>query len=100
MDGLRIDVAHALFKADGLPDSPATGGVVDGLRSTSSKLMRGPGPGDWVTTNTVDTLRNPELTSRYREGRPLDEEIVLQIDVGRSRRGARTVWLLLKECRL
>jgi len=33
VDGLRIDVAHALFKADGLPDSPFTGGVVDGLRS-------------------------------------------------------------------
>ena len=33
MDGLRIDVAHALFKADGPPDSPSTGGVVDGLRS-------------------------------------------------------------------
>ncbi|MET3946836.1 alpha-glucosidase [Arthrobacter sp. UYCu512] len=33
VDGLRIDVAHALFKADGLPDSPSTGGVVDGLRS-------------------------------------------------------------------
>lgn len=33
VDGLRIDVAHALFKAEGLPDSPSTGGVVDGLRS-------------------------------------------------------------------
>ncbi|WP_426976344.1 alpha-amylase family glycosyl hydrolase [Pseudarthrobacter sp. O4] len=33
VDGLRIDVAHALFKAEGLPDSPATDGVVDGLRS-------------------------------------------------------------------
>ncbi|SKB88967.1 alpha-glucosidase [Arthrobacter sp. 49Tsu3.1M3] len=33
VDGLRIDVAHALFKADGLPDSPSMGGVVDGLRS-------------------------------------------------------------------
>jgi alpha-glucosidase len=33
VDGLRIDVAHALFKADGLPDSPSEGGVVDGLRS-------------------------------------------------------------------
>ncbi|WP_144672879.1 alpha-amylase family glycosyl hydrolase [Arthrobacter sp. U41] len=33
VDGLRIDVAHALFKADGLPDSPSAGGVVDGLRS-------------------------------------------------------------------
>ena len=33
VDGLRIDVAHALFKADGLPDSPSAGAVVDGLRS-------------------------------------------------------------------
>jgi alpha-glucosidase len=33
VDGLRIDVAHALFKAEGLPDSPSAGGVVDGLRS-------------------------------------------------------------------
>ncbi|MDQ0822388.1 hypothetical protein QFZ79_000125 [Arthrobacter sp. V4I6] len=33
MDGLRIDVAHALFKAEGLPDAPSMGGVVDGLRS-------------------------------------------------------------------
>jgi alpha-glucosidase len=33
VDGLRIDVAHALFKAEGLPDSPFTGAVVDGLRS-------------------------------------------------------------------
>lgn len=33
VDGLRIDVAHALFKAEGLPDSPSSGGVVDGLRS-------------------------------------------------------------------
>ncbi|MBG6183019.1 alpha-glucosidase [Arthrobacter sp. CAN_A214] len=33
VDGLRIDVAHALFKADGLPDAPTAGAVVDGLRS-------------------------------------------------------------------
>jgi alpha-glucosidase len=33
VDGLRIDVAHALFKAEGMPDSPFTGAVVDGLRS-------------------------------------------------------------------
>jgi alpha-glucosidase len=33
VDGLRIDVAHALFKSEGLPDSPSTGGVVDGQRS-------------------------------------------------------------------
>jgi glycosidase len=33
VDGLRIDVAHALFKAAGLPDSPSVAHVVDGLRS-------------------------------------------------------------------
>ncbi|WP_239437243.1 alpha-amylase family glycosyl hydrolase [Arthrobacter alpinus] len=33
VDGLRIDVAHALFKADGLPDTPATLEMVDGLRA-------------------------------------------------------------------
>ncbi|MEK0154686.1 alpha-amylase family glycosyl hydrolase [Arthrobacter oryzae] len=33
VDGLRIDVAHALFKADGLPDAPSATAVVDGLRS-------------------------------------------------------------------
>jgi alpha-glucosidase len=33
VDGLRIDVAHALFKAAGLPDSPSVADVVDGLRS-------------------------------------------------------------------
>ncbi|MBD8042625.1 alpha-amylase [Arthrobacter sp. Sa2BUA2] len=33
VDGLRIDVAHALFKADGLPDAAGTDAVVDGLRS-------------------------------------------------------------------
>ncbi|WP_426766028.1 alpha-amylase family glycosyl hydrolase [Pseudarthrobacter sp. 1G09] len=33
VDGLRIDVAHGLFKADGLPDSPSAHAVVDGLRA-------------------------------------------------------------------
>ncbi|KNC19749.1 alpha-amylase [Arthrobacter sp. RIT-PI-e] len=33
VDGVRVDVAHALFKADGLPDTTGTGSVVDGLRS-------------------------------------------------------------------
>lgn len=35
VDGLRIDVAHALFKAEGLPDSAYSGDVVDGLRSNA-----------------------------------------------------------------
>ncbi|MDJ0317508.1 alpha-amylase family glycosyl hydrolase [Arthrobacter antibioticus] len=35
VDGLRIDVAHALFKAKGLPDSVSGSGVVDGLRSNA-----------------------------------------------------------------
>ncbi|MFC9772150.1 MULTISPECIES: alpha-amylase family glycosyl hydrolase [unclassified Pseudarthrobacter] len=33
VDGLRIDVAHGLFKADGLPDAPSAHAVVDGLRA-------------------------------------------------------------------
>ncbi|WP_298255159.1 alpha-amylase family glycosyl hydrolase [uncultured Arthrobacter sp.] len=33
VDGLRIDVAHALFKAEGLPDADRPEDVVDGLRS-------------------------------------------------------------------
>lgn len=33
VDGLRTDVAHALFKADGLPDAPSESPVVDGLHS-------------------------------------------------------------------
>lgn len=33
VDGLRIDVAHALFKAEGLPDTPDTLNLVDGLRT-------------------------------------------------------------------
>lgn len=32
-DGIRVDVAHGLFKAPGLPDSPSVPVVVDGLRS-------------------------------------------------------------------
>lgn len=32
-DGARIDVAHGLFKAPGLPDSPSVPAVIDGLRS-------------------------------------------------------------------
>jgi alpha-glucosidase len=33
VDGLRIDVAHGLFKASGLPDAPSATAVVDGLRA-------------------------------------------------------------------
>ncbi|CAN7245794.1 alpha-amylase family glycosyl hydrolase [Arthrobacter sp. LjRoot14] len=33
VDGLRVDVAHALFKAEGLPDAPSATAVVDGLRA-------------------------------------------------------------------
>ncbi|WP_210505781.1 alpha-amylase family glycosyl hydrolase [Naasia sp. SYSU D00057] len=32
-DGVRIDVAHGLYKAEGLPDSPVVPTVIDGLRS-------------------------------------------------------------------
>ena len=33
VDGIRIDVAHGLFKAEGLPDAPEVPTVIDGLRS-------------------------------------------------------------------
>ncbi|UOD82306.1 alpha-amylase family glycosyl hydrolase [Paenarthrobacter ureafaciens] len=33
VDGLRIEVPHALFKVEGLPDAPTAAAVVDGLRS-------------------------------------------------------------------
>lgn len=33
VDGIRIDVAHGLFKAEGLPDSVSVPIVIDGLRS-------------------------------------------------------------------
>lgn len=33
IDGLRVDVAHALYKAPGLPDAPEMQSVVDGLRT-------------------------------------------------------------------
>ncbi len=33
VDGLRIDVAHGMFKAEGLPDAPTRTAVIDGLRS-------------------------------------------------------------------
>ncbi len=32
-DGIRIDVAHGLFKAEGMPDAPDVPTVIDGLRS-------------------------------------------------------------------
>ncbi|MET0933442.1 MAG: alpha-amylase family glycosyl hydrolase [Mycetocola sp.] len=32
-DGIRIDVAHGLFKAEGMPDAPNVPTVIDGLRS-------------------------------------------------------------------
>jgi alpha-glucosidase len=33
VDGIRIDVAHGLFKSEGMPDAPDVPTVVDGLRS-------------------------------------------------------------------
>ncbi|MFS0866825.1 alpha-amylase family glycosyl hydrolase [Microbacterium sp. 179-B 1A2 NHS] len=35
VDGIRVDVAHGLFKAPGLPDSPTVPTVIDGLRSNA-----------------------------------------------------------------
>ncbi|WNB84842.1 alpha-amylase family glycosyl hydrolase [Cellulomonas sp. ATA003] len=33
VDGVRVDVAHGLFKAEGLPDAPDAPTVIDGLRA-------------------------------------------------------------------
>ncbi|PWC06622.1 alpha-amylase family glycosyl hydrolase [Mycetocola zhujimingii] len=33
VDGIRIDVAHGMFKAEGMPDAPDVPAVADGLRS-------------------------------------------------------------------
>lgn len=33
VDGLRVDVAHGLYKAEGLPDTAETATVIDGLRA-------------------------------------------------------------------
>ncbi|GHD06364.1 alpha-amylase family glycosyl hydrolase [Zhihengliuella salsuginis] len=40
VDGARIDVAHGLFKAEGLPDSPVVPTVIDGLRSNPLAMDR------------------------------------------------------------
>lgn len=41
-DGIRVDVAHGLFKADGLPDSPTVPTVIDGLRSNPLAMDQEP----------------------------------------------------------
>lgn len=41
-DGARIDVAHGLFKAEGLPDSPVVPTVIDGLRSNPLAMDQEP----------------------------------------------------------
>ncbi len=42
VDGIRIDVAHGLFKAPGLPDSPTVPTVIDGLRSNPLAMDQEP----------------------------------------------------------
>ncbi|MFB2555797.1 alpha-amylase family glycosyl hydrolase [Herbiconiux liangxiaofengii] len=42
VDGIRIDVAHGLFKAEGLPDSPTVPTVIDGLRSNPLAMDQEP----------------------------------------------------------
>ncbi|MDJ1113586.1 glycoside hydrolase family 13 protein [Microbacterium dauci] len=41
-DGVRVDVAHGLFKAEGLPDSPVVPTVIDGLRSNPLAMDQEP----------------------------------------------------------
>lgn len=42
VDGIRIDVAHGLFKAPGLPDSPTVPTIIDGLRSNPLAMDQEP----------------------------------------------------------
>lgn len=42
VDGIRVDVAHGLFKAEGLPDSPTVPAVIDGLRSNPLAMDQEP----------------------------------------------------------
>jgi len=42
VDGIRIDVAHGLFKAEGLPDSATVPDVIDGLRSNPLAMDQEP----------------------------------------------------------
>ena len=41
-DGIRVDVAHGLFKAPGLPDSPTVPLIIDGLRSNPLAMDQEP----------------------------------------------------------
>ena len=42
VDGIRVDVAHGLFKAEGLPDSATVPTVIDGLRSNPMAMDQEP----------------------------------------------------------
>ncbi|WP_104191113.1 alpha-amylase family glycosyl hydrolase [Cryobacterium sp. Y82] len=42
VDGIRIDVAHGLFKAEGLPDTETVPTVIDGLRSNPLAMDQEP----------------------------------------------------------
>ncbi|WP_368497491.1 alpha-amylase family glycosyl hydrolase [Herbiconiux sp. A18JL235] len=42
VDGIRVDVAHGLFKAEGLPDSATVPTVIDGLRSNPLAMDQEP----------------------------------------------------------
>ena len=42
VDGIRVDVAHGLFKAEGLPDAATVPTVIDGLRSNPMAMDQEP----------------------------------------------------------
>ncbi|WP_010203565.1 alpha-amylase family glycosyl hydrolase [Salinibacterium sp. PAMC 21357] len=42
VDGIRVDVAHGLYKAAGMPDSPTVPAVIDGLRSNPLAMDQEP----------------------------------------------------------
>ncbi|WP_345752815.1 alpha-amylase family glycosyl hydrolase [Microbacterium rhizophilus] len=69
-DGARIDVAHGLFKAEGLPDSPVVPTVIDGLRSNPLAM-------DQEAVHEV-YRRWRRLAERYEPARLLVGEVNLE----------------------
>jgi alpha-glucosidase len=71
-DGVRVDVAHALYKAEGLPDTDAVLDVVDGLRANRLAADQEP---------VHDVYRRwRALADSYRPARLLVGEVNLEPD--------------------
>ncbi|GAB2452815.1 alpha-glucosidase [Conyzicola lurida] len=70
VDGIRVDVAHGLFKAEGLPDSPTVPTVIDGLRSNPLAMDQEP---------VHDVYRHwRRIADEYSPGRLLVGEVNLE----------------------